>query len=233
MPSTPASIIRLTALPPAPPMPTTLMCAKVSRITSSQEASRARAGAATGLAGTGVGGGSVRGSGTGAAMSRGAAAASKEARGHFAGFPVVAAGAGRGPTLGCGTACFSHPGTRTPPLAQGTRFARPAGAPEGCAIRHRGEGDARGAQDLANVPGNDVHRIGAHPSPAVRLAPRSNAPPEYIASGLHLLLSSLLRSRLTRSCDAVPVIAPAPSRSDGPRAPPVACHSPARDAGTY
>src|SRR5215212_7420496 len=91
-----------------------------------------------------------------------------------------------------------HPGTRTPPLAQVTRSARPAGAPEGCANRHRGEGDARSAQDLTNVPGNDVHQIGAHSNPEVRLAPRSNAPPEYIALGLHQLLDSLLQSRLTQ-----------------------------------
>src|SRR5215207_5977253 len=199
IPSTPASIIRLTALPPAPPMPTTLMCANVSRITSSQEESRARAGAATGLAGTGVGVESAGGSDTGAAISRGAAAASKAARGRSLRWPSGCGGRRWPRTDPWLWDCMllPHPGTRTP-LPQSATSAPPAGALEGCANRHRGEGDARGAQDLTNVPGNDVHQIGAHPNPAVRLAPRSNAPPEYIALGLRQLLDSLLQLRLTQ-----------------------------------
>src|SRR5215217_1450995 len=234
IPSTPASIIRLTALPPAPPMPTTLMCAKVSRITSSQDESRARAGAATGLAGTGVGVGSAGGSGTGAAISRGAAVLSKVARGRSLRWPSGCGGR-RWPRTGpwlWDCMLLPHPGTRTPPLAQGTRSARPAGAPEGCAIRHRGEGDARGVQDSTNVPGNTVRQIGALPNPAVRLVPRSNALPEYNIGPLATPLSRCFGYGSPRPCAAAPAIAPALARSDDQRAPPTASHSPARDADT-
>ncbi len=114
----------------------------------------------------------------------------QHAGGHFAGLPVVADGAGRVPALGCGTACFS-------PIPEGeclrwrrlgTGSARPAGTPEGCAIRHRGEGDARGAQDSTNVPGNDVHQIGAHPQPGSPACAAEQRPARSIASGLGSLL---------------------------------------------
>ena len=187
MPSTPASIMRLTALPPAPPTPTTLMWAKVSRITSSQSASRVRCGAATGFAGTGVGGRlrrrgcrhwprpspGGRGSFHGSARER-----------HFVGLPVVAAGAGRVPALGCGTACFF-------PIPERERLRWRCRAPD-LPVRQAhprvvlsvtaGKVTRAAHRTRRTSRGMTVRQIGAHPNPAgggVRLVPRSNALPEY------------------------------------------------------
>ena len=190
--------------------------------------------AATGLAGAGVGGGSAGVSGTGAAISRGATAASNVGRGRSLRWPSGCGGR-RWPRTGpwlWDCILLPHPGTRTPPLAQSTRSARPAGAPEGCANRHRGEGDARGAQDSTNVPGIDVHQIGPHSNAAVRLVPRSNAPPEYSIGPPPTPVVVAPGQGSLRPCAAVPATAPAPVRSSGPPVRPVASRSPARDAGT-
>ncbi len=81
MPSTPASIMRLTALPPAPPMPTTLICANDSGIAAPQESRLRGVAPDPGFASVGAGVGSGAADCAPNEKSTGAGAASAGERG--------------------------------------------------------------------------------------------------------------------------------------------------------